>query len=43
MILLFPAAGAAAERIGLSGTFLLLGALQMVMTVSFYRDSHRHK
>ena len=35
--------GAAAERIGLSGTFLLLGALQMVMTVSFYRDSHRHK
>ena len=43
MILLFPAAGAAAERIGLSGTFLLLGALQLVMTVLFYRDSHRHK
>lgn len=43
MVLLFPAAGAAAERIGLSGAFLLLGVLQLVMTVLFYRDSHRHK
>lgn len=43
MVLLFPAAGAVAERIGLSGAFLLLGALQLVMTVLFYRDSHRHK
>lgn len=43
MVLLFPAAGVAAEQIGLSGTFLLLGVLQLVMTVFFYRDSHRHK
>ncbi|WP_455614860.1 MFS transporter [Eisenbergiella sp.] len=43
MVLLFPAAGAAAERIGLSGAFLLLGVLQLVMTVLFYRDSHRQK
>lgn len=43
MVLLFPAAGVAAEQIGLSGTFLLLGVLQLVMTILFYRDSHRHK
>lgn len=39
MIVLFPAAGAAAEQIGLSGVFLLLGALQAVMTGGFYRSS----
>lgn len=43
MVLLFPAAGVAAEQIGLSGAFLLLGVLQLVMTILFYRDSHRHK